>query len=322
MYRWGIIGTGNIAHQFCDDFKFSNGGTMHAVASRSAVKSAVFAADYDIKNVYDNYKELLEDPSIDIVYIATPHTTHYELSQAALRANKHVLCEKPLTLNQQQSQKLYSLAHERKCFLMEAMWTRFNPTIESIVNTIKSGGIGSIRHINADFCFNAKVSDDHRLCDLTLGGGALLDIGIYPLFLCQLLKGSPSQITGQCSKHKSGADWHDTVELHWHDNSSAQLLFSLDTVSPIQASILGEKGCINIPKDWFFSKRYLVFQNEEEQVVNTPFNGKGFQFEVNHVHEMLAQNKLTSDKYPAQMSLAIAETMDILLKQWEIIYPG
>lgn len=321
MYHWGIVGAGNIAQQFCNDFKLSRGGALGAVASRSAEKSAAFAKGFNIPKHYDNYQSLFDDSAIDIIYIATPHTTHFELSLAALKAKKHVLCEKPLTLSEQQSQILYDTAQQNNCFLMEAMWSRFNPTIESIVDSINAGAIGTVKHIQADFCFNAKVSDDHRLCDLELGGGALLDIGIYPLFLCELIKGTPSTVKGSCIKHPLGADWHDTVELSWADDSSGQLLFALDTVSPIQANILGDKGCIRIPKDWFFSQSYQLINEQGEQTINTAFDGKGFQFEINHVHSMLNQGRISSDKYSPQTSLSIAATMDSLLKQWNIVYP-
>ena len=180
--NWGIIGLGNIAHQFVTDLLLVENAKIYGVASRSYEKAIEFSNTYDAVKAYDSYLELIEDASIDIVYIATPHHLHAELSIKSLENGKHVLCEKPVALNLSEATLMIKASRENGRFFMEAFWTRFNPTLKDVFLKVKQGILGDIKYINADFAFNIG-NPTGRMTDITMGGGSLLDMGVYPLFL-------------------------------------------------------------------------------------------------------------------------------------------
>ena len=183
--KWGIIGLGNIAHQFAKDLMLVEEAELTAVASRNLDKAQEFAKNYDCKNAYDSYDAIMNDADVDILYIATPHNSHAALTIKALKSNKHVLCEKPIALNHDDALQMINASKANQKFFMEAFWTRFNPSFREAFSKIKNGEIGEVKFINADFAFTADKlgGNSNRKTDIELGGGALLDIGVYPLFL-------------------------------------------------------------------------------------------------------------------------------------------
>ncbi|MFK7905499.1 MAG: Gfo/Idh/MocA family protein, partial [Chitinophagales bacterium] len=188
--QWGIIGLGKIAHSFCQDLQLVDNTAIAAVASRSTAKAEKFAAEYGAAKSYGSYQELFEDPNVDIVYIATPHDSHAEWSIAAMNAKKHVLCEKPLGVNQSQVKAMVEVAQQNSVFFMEALWSKFNPTIKTCIELAKSGtAIGEVNYVNADFTFSRNDADDSRMLNMELAGGSLLDMGIYPVFLAYSIFG-------------------------------------------------------------------------------------------------------------------------------------
>src|SRR4051812_31176436 len=204
--RFGILGPGKIANRFADAFQYVPTAKVYAVASRDAGKAKEFAAKTGAEKSYGTYEALAEDPGVDVIYIATPHPYHYEQTLMCLKHRKAVLCEKPMSLNLRQTTEMINLAKTKKIFLMEGMWSRFFATTRKTLEIISSGAIGEVRFVNADFGFAGPVNVDSRLYDLALGGGAQLDVGVYPLFLSLLLLGKPNEVKAMSHLASTGAD--------------------------------------------------------------------------------------------------------------------
>ncbi|MCF8001894.1 MAG: Gfo/Idh/MocA family oxidoreductase, partial [Halanaerobiales bacterium] len=205
--NWGIIGTGFIAQTLADEFKYINQGKITAVASRSREKAEEFTQKNNIEKSYSSYEDLAKDDEIDVVYIATPHNLHFENTLLCLNNNKHVLCEKPIAVNEKQTKEMFKLAKEKELFLMEAMWTYFLPPILKVKEWIEEGKIGDIRLLTARVGINAIKKENKRLFDPALAGGALLDTGIYPVALSNyLLKGKPKDINASSYLGETGID--------------------------------------------------------------------------------------------------------------------
>ena len=200
--KWGIVGCGNIAHKFTSDLALVDAAEIAAVASRSMEKAQVFRQKHNAKKAYASYEALFQDKDIDIVYIATPHASHAELSIQAMEHGKHVLCEKPLSLNAKEAAAMIGTSKRTRRFFMEALWTRFNPTIIAAKKRIDNGEIGEVKFINADFSFKLSAGLDNRTISLELGGGAILDVGIYPAFLSYFILGIPKEIVAKSQFHK------------------------------------------------------------------------------------------------------------------------
>src|SRR3970040_2560400 len=221
--KWGIIGLGTMAHKFAKDLMLVEEAELAAVASRNLEKAQEFAKEFGCKKSYDSYDAIINDAEIDILYIATPHNSHAALSIKALQNDKHVLCEKPLALNYNDALQMIQASKENHKFFMEAFWTRFNPSFREAFAKIKNGEIGEVKYINADFAFCANLEGvGNRNTDLKLGGGALLDIGVYPLFLCSVVLGFPNEIVAKSNFHKTGADLQTSMILQY-DSAQAIL---------------------------------------------------------------------------------------------------
>lgn len=205
-YNWGIIGLGNIANKFANDLVLIPNANLYGVASRSIIKAKEFANKYNVPNYYDSYNELVENKNIDIVYIATPHSFHFSNTMMALNKKKGVLCEKPICINSNQLTLLSKKALENNIFLMEAKWTRFLPSFNKVLELIASGTIGKVKAVKADFGYSFPYDESHRLYNPRLGGGSLLDIGIYPVFLALVILGIPDKILACANKTNLGVD--------------------------------------------------------------------------------------------------------------------
>jgi predicted dehydrogenase len=253
--RWGILGTGRITHQFASDFEFVSNGEIQAVASRSQVSADNFAKQYSLSRSYSNYDELLDDPDIDAVYIATPHTMHFQNAADAIAAGKHVLCEKPFTVGESDSRRLFHLANQRSVFMMEAMWTYFLPAIRKAQDWVQLGHIGRVRQLKADFGYpQLPYSPDRREYNAELGGGCLLEMGIYPVAIAWLfLQQDPDDIQVICRKAPNGVEDDVQMLFNYGDNDSgcsATLATSFRSKLQNWAYIIGEEGYIAIPDFW------------------------------------------------------------------------
>jgi predicted dehydrogenase len=321
--NWGILAAGGIAHTFAKS-ALASGSKLVAVASRSAGKSQAFADAYDISHAYRSYEELLANPSINIVYIANTHNFHCDTVKSALQAGKHVLCEKPLGVSVSETQEMINLARELGLFLMEGMWSRFLEPMVKIKSWIKEGHIGELRYLNADFGFAPDVDDEHRVFNPKLAGGALLDVGIYPVALANMLaEGSPiKSLHGETSLHRTGVDTDDQIMLTYQNGLKASLRCSITTRLKNEAEIIGTKGRIVI-QPWFHAaEKAQLFNNDVEvESIHTPRpEGEGFVGQIKHVEACLHEGRLESTVMPLSDTLDIAQIMESLLKDWGIQY--
>jgi predicted dehydrogenase len=321
--KWGIIGPGKIAHKFAQGLASVKDAELFAVASRSKERAQEFAGQYKVPYWYEGYENITKNPEIDIIYIATPHTLHFENTMMCLLNGKSVLCEKPFTITRGQLQKLVDTARNKKVFLMEAIWTRFLPTIKTIIEIRDSGELGSIRAIYADFGFKAPVDYNGRLYNLKLGGGALLDIGIYPVFLSLLLLGKPAEIKSTAVLSGTGADESCSIIFKYANGSMANLActFTLDT--PIEANIIFEKGRIRINRRWFAPSSLVVTdQNEKTKELTFKYNGNGYHFEAEEAMKCLQKGLTECPELKLEFSLELMGLLDEIREQCGIRYPG
>jgi predicted dehydrogenase len=322
-YKWGIIGPGRIANKFAAALSLAEGASLGAVASRNADRAREFAGKFGASAYYDNYEALANDPAIDAIYIATPHGYHCEHALLCLQKGKAVLCEKPMALSNSQAQLMIAAAKENKTFLMEAMWTRFLPVMEKTLELIRDGQIGTVRQVRADFGFNAPFDPDGRLYNLRLGGGALLDIGVYTIFLCLLLLGEPDNILSAAHLAPTGADETCQALFQYADGRSAIISSTLACNTSLTAEIAGTKGMIQIPAPWYKTDR-LVIQREGEGL--SPFSLdpmiNGFEYEIRETMECLEKGLIESPRMPHAFSLTMSRVMDTIREQCGIRYPG
>jgi predicted dehydrogenase len=309
--NWGIIGLGKIAHKFAHDLKLSDEVNLKAVASRSAEKAEEFAETYQVQSFYGSYHELLDDKTIDIVYIALPNSQHYEWSMLALQSNKAVLCEKPLGLNPKEVQELQAEASNRNLFLMEGLWTRFIPATQKALQLINNGAIGKVISLKADFGFEASYNPNSRLFDPSLGGGSLLDIGLYPLYLSLLVLGKPNNVKGLARFSETGVDIHCQMLLQYSDGALAQLESSFEVNSPTEAYIYGKKGYLKIYSRFHHSEKIrIVLKDGAKEDFELKYRGHGYIHEIEAINQNLLQgvieNQLVSHKESLKLAQLIA----------------
>ena len=319
--KWGIIGCGKIAHKFVSDLALIDEAVLTAVASRSYEKADEFAQKHKAKKAYGSYDELFLDPEIDIVYIATPHHLHAELSIKAMENNKHVLCEKPLSINYKEAKLIIETSRRTKRFFMEALWTRFNPSFVEVKKRIDDGEIGEIKYINADFAFRSDFSIDDRTTNINLGGGAILDIGIYPAFLTYALLGIPKEIIAKSIFHKTASSDVQTSMIFHYAEAQAILYSSFESQSDMVARISGTKGQIYLNDRWHHANGYKLIKNGKEQEIENPVLGLGYSHEILECHQCLRENKLESSKWSHQNSLDLISILDDVRKQVGLEYP-
>ena len=319
--KWGIVGLGNIAHQFCEDLSLVEQATIYAVASRSKEKSEAFAKKYGAIKNYDSYDALFKDPDVDIVYIATPHDSHAELSIAAMNHGKHVLCEKPLAVNSVQVKSMIEASKANKVYLMEAFWTRFNPSIVEIKEKIAQGVIGDIVHIKADFSFPQNLEDEHgRNLNMALAGGALLDMGPYPVFLAYLLLGIPNDIKASAQFHETGADIQTSAVFNY-DDAQAMLYTGFCHESDMIARIYGTKGEIHIDRIWHEAQGYSIIKEGEKVDFSKPTIGKGFAHEIISCQDHLMSNARENKLWALSDSLNVIGLLDKIRTSIGLKYP-
>lgn len=244
--RWGCLGTGYAARLFAQGLRFLPDAQLLAVGSRTLTSAAAFARQWDIPRAYESYEDLVQDKDIDVVYIATPASRHKQDCLLCLKAGKPVLCEKPFTLNASEASEVITLARQNQLFCMEAMWMRFIPLIQRVQTIISSGTIGEISMLTADFGYPVESERKHHYLDPQLGGGALLDRGVYPLALAFQLLGSPTRVVSQAAMENTGADRQSAIILGYPQGQLAILSATLLTLASNQAIIMGTEGQIRI----------------------------------------------------------------------------
>jgi predicted dehydrogenase len=320
--KWGIIGLGNIAHQFAKDLMLIDDAELAAVASRNLEKSKEFAKQYNCQKAYSSYEAIINDPEIDILYIATPHSSHAALTIKALQHDKHLLCEKPIALNYNDALQMINASKANNKFFMEAFWTRFNPSFREAFSKIKNGEIGEVKYINADFAFFTDNLEDvgDRKTDINLGGGSLLDIGVYPLFLCYVILGNPMEILAKSNFHQTGADLQTSMILQY-ENAQAILHCSFVSTSNIKATINGTKGRINLNTPWHQAQSFNLNVDNHEREILLPTKGKGFTYEIEECHHCIKNDRIESTLWSHQNSLDLVTIVDQVRHQIGLEYP-
>jgi len=322
-FRWGILGTGAIARKFATGVAALEDQELVAVGSRTQAAADRFANEFDIPRRHAAYAELAADPTVDALYIATPHSLHKECTLLGLQHGKHVLCEKPFALNARQAAEMIALARQRGLFLMEAMWSRFLPVMVETRRLIASGAIGQVRMVQADFGFRATFNPAHRLFDPALGGGALLDVGIYPVSLAHMILGTPNRIAALAELSPTGVDQQTGILLGFPGGELAVLSTAVTTNTPQEALIMGTDGWIHVDRPWWIS-RSLTLQRagEEPQVIDLPFFGNGYTHEAAEVAACVRAGKLESDVMSLDETLAIMQSLDAIRTQLGVQYPS
>ncbi|MBU3020709.1 Gfo/Idh/MocA family protein [Aestuariibacter sp. A3R04] len=317
--KWGIISTARIAETFARDIRHCANAELCAVASRSQKSADAFAKRLDIPQAFGRYESLLNDPTIDAIYVATPHTLHADHAIMALKSNKHVLCEKPATTSEAELQRILQVAKSQQRFFMEAMWTYFLPAIKTAFEWVDSGRIGKPLHLKASFGFPMPYSPDCREYAVELGGGCLLDMGIYPIAFDALLNRTetePQLI--HASRAPNGVD-DDVLWFHRYDDVVSTLHTSFRSRLGNEALIIGDKGLVRIPDFWSASECYLFDANGQQDYFQDNRTGSGFEFEIEHASQAILNNRIESDIVSHAVSLGFQRRLAAVKAQFSSI---
>ncbi|MGW9438674.1 Gfo/Idh/MocA family protein [Streptomyces sp. NPDC055607] len=322
--RWGILATGGIAERFTTDLRTLDDAEVVAVASRSEAPAKAFAERFGIPRAYGEWAGLFADADVDVVYVATPHHAHRTAVGLALEAGKAVLCEKALTLNAREAAELVALARDRGLFLMEAMWMYCNPLIRRIAELVRDGAVGEVRTVQADFGLAGPFGADHRLRDPKTGGGALLDLGVYPVAFAQLLLGEPDSVQAHALLSPEGVDLNTGMLLGWSGTGASALLScSIAADTPLTASVTGSLGRIDVPRGFFFPERFTLHrEGAEPEEFTAEADPHGFRHEAAEVMRCLRAGERESPLVPLDGSLAVMRTLDAVRDRIGVRYPG
>ncbi len=329
--RWGILGTGAIAKQMAAAIGAVPEAELAAVGSRTLEKAREFAREAAERagaseaacRPYGSYEELAANGDLDVVYVATPHPMHAENSLLCLENGKAVLCEKPFALNAAQARQIVAKARERGLFLMEAMWTRFFPIMVKLREILAEGSIGAVKVVAADFGFRADFDPESRLFDPALGGGALLDVGVYCVSLASMVLGPPNRVAATATLAPTGVDETSAYLLSHASGAIAALYSSVRAQTPWEADVLGESGSIRVHSPfWKPSKLTLSRSGFSDEAMEMPYEGNGYQFQVEEVCRCIRSGLFESPVMPLDETMEIMETLDAIREQIDVKYPG
>ena len=326
LFKWGIIGPGNIAHAFADDLPRARSANhkAHAILAKEDNDANEFSKKFNIPFQYTRLEEFIKNSGIDAVYIATPHVLHYEEAAFCLQNRIPVLCEKPITINSKQLSHLIQLSDDNNTFLLEGMWIRFLPSIQKVLSLYASGIIGKIISIKADMSYKAHYDPQSRYFNPQLGGGSLLDLGIYPVFLSTLLLGKPQEIKAGGIVTESRVDGNCNALLTYKSGQTASIESSFITKTEGIAIIYGDKGLIRIRNPWYEKPEGIDVELYEGTKVfhKCEWEGKGLYFEVDEVYNCISKGLCESVYYCHHFSLDVMQILDELRKQLNVVYPG
>jgi predicted dehydrogenase len=319
--RWGVLATGGIAAQFAGDLPLVEGAELAAVGSRSPESARAFADRFGFARAHGSYEALAADDEVDVVYVATPHAMHFDAALQILTSGKAALVEKPITLDLPQAARLVAAAREHEAFLMEAMWMRCNPAIRKIAELVDDGAIGWISAVHADFGLHGPFPAEHRLRDPELGGGALLDLGVYPLNLAHLILGTPSEVRSWAHLTPEGVDENTGVLLGYQNGAVAALTCSINGESRNAASITGTEGRIDLPPGFFAPREFtLTRPGRAPETFRFPFDGNGYQFEAAEVQRCLLAGEVESPLMPHTTTLELMNLLDTIRSEIGVTY--
>ena len=321
--RWGFLAPGGIAQVIANDFKL-NGLHIEAVASRSLEKAQAFASKWSIPKAYGSYLELVADPNVDVIYISSVHNLHLEHALLAINAGKSVLIEKPFTLNAKQAQQIIDAATAKGVFAMEAMWTRFLPNHIRLFEILKADTIGQIRALIADHDQYLPESIAPRLHQPELGGGSIIDVGVYPISLASRVFGPPERILASASLDGQGLDKSTAMIFDYEGGAKALLHSSIEVAGPVRASIIGTRGRIEMHKSFYENSAFEVFDNHDRVIerFEAKIIGRGMHYQALEVEQQVRAGNLVSPIMSLTETLEIMKTMDGVRAQIGVRYPG
>lgn len=321
--RWGILATGSIAHAFTSDLRTA-GLRVTAVGSRSVDSANAFAAQYDIPRAHGSYDDLVADPEVDIVYVATPHSAHVESARLAIEAGKHVLIEKALSLDAAGAQQIADLANEHGVLAMEAMWTRYLPHMVRIRELIASGTLGEVRVVRADHTQRLPSDPDHRINALELGGGALLDLGIYPVSFTWDMLGAPESVVARGRLGETGADTEVATIFTHSGGAISTTVSSSRAAGPNTASVIGTEARVDIDAVWYTPTTFRVTASDGTVIeeYTSQVEGRGMQYEALYAEDLIARGMRDSEVLPFAESVQIMGTLDEIRRQIGVVYPA
>lgn len=318
--NWGIIGLGSIAHKFAKDLLTINDATLYAVASRSQEKADTFALEYQANKAYSSYEALAKDPNIDAVYIATPHALHKDNTLLCLENGIAVLCEKPFAMNANEVDIMIAKAKEKNVLLMEALWTYFLPHYQYILKALENNTYGKLLKVEADFGFYRAFDDSTRLFKKSLGGGSLLDIGIYPIFAALSTLGIPKNIKANATFFENGADSTCTMVFDYEDGVTTLLKSSLLEDTPTEAIYYCEKATLKINTMFHQPSTISVIVDGKEDLIDFNYNTIGYNYETIHFNNLIRNNKTESDVMTFEFSKQLIKLLDDVRKVINLEY--
>lgn len=325
-FKWGVIGPGSIAKDFANDLKLATSANhvIEAVLSKDMAEAHHFAEKEHALQYFDDLNEFVKNAHVDAVYIATPHPLHCEEAVACLQNKLPVLCEKPLAINLKQVANMIAAAQQHHTFLMEAMWIRLTPGIQQLIKVINEDAVGELVALRADISYKAPYDLESRYFNPELGGGSLLDLGTYAVFLAQLLFGKPKKVQAHARLSPGSIDESCTILLSYEAGKYATLESSFVLGTEGMAAVYGKNGKIFIQQPWYEKTKGITVQPYDGESTSYPceWEGRGFQFEIDEVYHCIKAGKIESDFYSHPFSTAVFETMDEVRRQSGIVYPA
>lgn len=324
IYNWAVLGCGRIARKFSSDLKLLPNARLYAAASRDLERAQEFAGEFGFTRAYGSYEEMVNDPEIDVVYIATPHSFHHKHTMLCLNHKKAVLCEKAFAINKKEAEEMVACARANNTFLMEAFWTMFQPSFRKAMDIISSGELGKLKMVRSDFAFKGLYDPQKRLYNIALGGGSLLDIGIYPVFAALTALGKPEKIKSMAEFSPTGSEESIGMLFKYPGGEMASLFSSFASFSPVQTEYWCENGFLVLNTRWHAPTSITVSKAGEE-IKTWPSvhrEGTGYQYEAEHVMKCLGEGRIESGIMSWQLSLDIMETLDRVRKDAGIHFPA
>src|SRR3954469_20100984 len=322
--RWGILGCGRIARKFASDLRLVQDAELLAVASRNIETAQTFAKEFPAKHVHNNYEALVKNNEVDVIYVATPHSHHYEHTILCLENNKAVLCEKAFAVNAEQAKKMITLAQDTKVFLMEALWTKFLPHYNKMQEMIRDGMIGAVKSVLVNFGFKPQPPVPQRLFDPALAGGAMLDIGIYNVFIALSVLGKPDTVHAVMAPASTGVDEQCSVILGYNSGAIAHLFSTFSSNLATEADICGNNGRIRLAHRFYAPESKIEYYPDTasscEIIPVEREEGWGYQYEARHVGECLRNNITESPVMTFKDSILLMETLDSIRQKAGIHY--
>lgn len=321
MLNWGIYGAGKIADQFAADFSKVKGAKLIAAYARNEEKARSFCEVHMIERAYHSEIDFFNDTEIDVVYVSTPHALHAEVVKKAIKAGKHVLCEKPFALNAKQTKEVFELAAKENRFVMEALWTLFLPTIIQVFSWVESGSIGKLKAIEANFGFVGNADPEWRLMNPKLGGGALLDVGIYPVLMANALnKGVPNSIKAHSHFTQTGVDGSTFIICEYPNGIFASLNASIEIELVNTLFIYGDKGRIEVPSFWMADEATLITTEGIQSYYAGMDEEHGYEYEAQAVSDAIVNGESAHKIVSHEFSVSLMETLDRIRQEIGLVY--